>query len=141
MAAWIEEGRTKIRRATRHDLSAVGGLLGRAIPLRFGRRAVADRRDEVYVADEIGQGVVGVIGLAYRRSLPLAGVVVDVDPLVGARDAVVVGLVDFGLARARARGCVRFVVTGAPALPRAGVAATTEWTAGTTRIVCLRDAG
>lgn len=122
MAVWIEDRRVKVRRATRHDLVAIGTLLGRVVPVRFGRRAVADRRDEIYVADEPGAGIVGVVGLAYRRSLSAGGVVVDLDPLAGRRSAVVAGLRDFAVARARARGCVRVVVaapgsTAAGALP------------------------
>ena len=111
MAVWIEDRQTKIRRATRHDLAAIERLLGRSVGVRFGRRAVADRRDDVWVAEEVGGEIVGVMGLAYRRSLSVAGVIVDVDPLVGRRRAVDEGLLDFALARARARGGVRVVVS------------------------------
>lgn len=122
MAAWIENRRVKIRRATRRDVVAIGTMLGRSIPVRFGRRAVADRRDEVYVAQEVDGPLVGVVGLAYRRSLSAAGVVAEVDPLAGARETVVAGLLDFAIDRGRARGCVRLVV-GVPVPPAAPVAA------------------
>jgi len=112
MAAWIENRRVKIRRATRHDLAAIARLLGRPIPVRFGRRAVADRRDDVYVAEDVDADLVGVVGLAYRRSLSAGGVVVDVDPLQGVRHTVVEGLFDFAVDRARARGCLRLVIAG-----------------------------
>lgn len=141
MAAWIEDRRVKIRRATRHDLEAIGALLGRAIPVRFGRRTVADRRDEIYVADEIGTGVVGVVGLAYRRSLSLGGVVADFDPLEGRRRTVVLGLLEFALARARGRGCVRAIVADPTRAETSGLVEGSPWTAATVRARRLDPSG
>jgi N-acetylglutamate synthase-like GNAT family acetyltransferase len=139
MATWIEDRRVKIRRATRYDLDAIGTLLGTSIPTRFGRRAVADRRDDVYVAAEADGDLVGVLGLAYRRSLTRAGVVVDVDPLTGVRDSVVVGLLEFAIARARGRGAVRLVV----AEPSGATATACEdrWRSERTRALSLRGVG
>jgi N-acetylglutamate synthase-like GNAT family acetyltransferase len=137
MAAWIEDRRVKIRRATRHDLAAIATLLDRAIPVRFGRRAVADRRDEVYVADEVGVGVVGVVGLAYRRSLSVPGMVVDVDPLAGSRRTVVAGLLDFVVGRARARGCVRVCAVEAARAEADGLLDDAPWTAAPVRVRAL----
>jgi len=130
MPAWLEGREAKIRRATRRDLASVERLVGHAIPLRFGRRALADRRADVWVAEEAGGGIVGVMGLAYRRSLSLPGVIVDVDPLVATRPIIRDGLLDFARTRARGRGCAMLVVPSAAA---------PGWNGTSTRDVVLVD--
>ena len=140
MGVWIEERVVKLRRATRRDLAAVGTLLGTPVDRRFGRRVVADLGADVYVAEHAEDGVVGIVGVAYRRSLSAGRFVAEIDPLASRDPAHVGALLDFAGSRARRRGC-RELVVGA-ALASAAEAALDDrgWSRRTVRVNVLSDA-
>src|SRR5262245_66238717 len=66
------EGGLRVRRGRRHDLERLRDLIGgRAEPRaeRFARRTLADLGQDVYVAEAPGGEIVGVVAVAYVRSL------------------------------------------------------------------------
>jgi len=103
----------RVRRGRRQDLAQVQALLGgdTARPAsRFFRRLVADLGGDVYVAEDAGGEIVGLVALTYARSLTRGGRSALLDGVRARRDAarpVIEGLVQFAEDRARRRGCHR----------------------------------
>ena len=101
-----------VRRGRRHDLAQVAAVLG--VDDRRLKRLYAgvlkDLRTDIYVAEEAGGGIVGIVALLYARSLVQGGPAAVLD---GARarcvpgGPVLDGLVAFAEERARRRGCRR----------------------------------
>jgi hypothetical protein len=103
----------RVRRGRRGDLPRVLALLGlEAAPraMRLYRRVVADLGTDLYVAEDGGGEVVGLVSIVYSRSLFRGGLSARLD---GARAAtspaapVLDGLIAFAERRARRRGCHR----------------------------------
>jgi N-acetylglutamate synthase-like GNAT family acetyltransferase len=141
MAVWIEERVVKLRRATRHDLAALATLLECSIDPRFGRRTVADLGADVYVAEHARDGVVGVVGVSYRRSLAAGRFVAEVAPLAS-RDPTHIGaLLDFAAARARRRGCHELIVCVALAPDADAALDERGWSRRTVRVGVVADPG
>jgi hypothetical protein len=102
-----------VRRGRRHDLSQVAAVLGVDEAGRLKRlyaRVSKDLRTDVYVAEEPGGQIVGIVALLYARSLFQGGPSAVLDG-ARARSApvgpVLDGLVAFAEERARRRGCRR----------------------------------
>lgn len=104
-----------MRRGRRRDLAQLQALLGSpsgASPAdrleRFLRRILADLGTDVYVAEDAEGRIVGVVSVAYRRSLMRGGLSAILDGVrAAAAPAVLEGLVAFAEERARRRGCRR----------------------------------
>jgi hypothetical protein len=101
----------RVRRGSRRDLPQLRVVLGAPATdrlERFYRRILDDLGMDVYVAEDPEGAIVGVVSLAYRRSLVRGGVSAFLDG-VRAREApaVLEGLVAFAEERARRRGCSR----------------------------------
>ena len=101
----------RVRRGRRRDLPQLRVVLGAPATdrlERFYRRILADLGMDVYVAEDPEGAIVGVVSLAYRRSLVRGGVSAFLDG-VRTREApaVLEGLVAFAEERARRRGCCR----------------------------------
>jgi hypothetical protein len=103
----------RVRRGRRGDLPRVLALLGRqSAPqtMRLYRRVVADLGTDLYVAEDAGGQVVGLVSIVYSRSLFRGALSARLD---GARAAaspaapVLDGLIAFAERRARRRGCRR----------------------------------
>ena len=102
----------RVRRGRRHDLAQVAAVLGvdDGGLKRLYVRVLKDLRTDVYVAEEPGGGIVGIVALLYARSLVQGGPAAVLD---GARargvsvGPVLDGLVAFAEERARRRGCRR----------------------------------
>jgi GNAT superfamily N-acetyltransferase len=103
----------RVRRGRRRDLPGVQALL--AVPAgdrleRFFRRIVADLGTDVYVAEDAGGEIAGILCIVYARSLVRGGLSATLD---GARvrdasdRAALDRLVAFAEERARRRGCRR----------------------------------
>ena len=111
----------RVRRGRRGDLPRVLALLGlEADPrrARLYRRVVADLGTDLYVAEDAGGDVVGLVAIVYARSLFRGGLSARLD---GARasEGLLDGLTAFAERRARRRGCARLEVHldgGEPAL-------------------------
>ena len=107
-----------VRRGRRADLAQLRDLI--ALPPdarleRFLRRMLADLGMDIYVAEDGERQIVGVVSVAYRRSLMRGGLWAILDgvrtastPAAPALDA----LVAFAEARARRRGCRRISLSG-----------------------------
>lgn len=102
----------RLRRCKRTDAPVVAELVGRRLEVqrreRFYRRMLADLRCDVYIAEDSEGRAVGLVALAYQRSLAGDGFCATLDEAVatGPRAAeVLAGLVSFAEARARKRGC------------------------------------
>jgi hypothetical protein len=100
-----------VRRGQRRDLAQLHALI--ALPAearleRFLRRMLADLGMDIYVAEDGERRIVGVISVAYRRSLMRGGLSAILDG-VRTRSApdVLEALVAFAEQRARRRGCRR----------------------------------
>jgi hypothetical protein len=114
MAVRLLPGTTlRVRRGRRRDLAQMQDLLGLPggdRPVRFFRRILADLGADVYVAEEPGGAIVGVVSLVYARSLTRGGLSAVLD---GARARheparpLLEGLVAFAEERARRRGARR----------------------------------
>ncbi|HEY3188429.1 MAG TPA: hypothetical protein VGJ70_13205 [Solirubrobacteraceae bacterium] len=77
---------------------------------RFLRRMLADLGMDVYVAEDADGRVVGVVSVAYRRSLMRGGLSAILDGVrTASAPAALDGLVAFAEERARRRGCHRLV--------------------------------
>ena len=103
----------RVRRGRRHDLPQLQAVLGAAGDGRLKRlygRILKDLRNDVYVAEEPGGAIVGMVALMYARSLVQGGLAAMLDG-VRTRHApagpVLDGLVAFAEERARRRGCRR----------------------------------
>src|SRR5262245_52613146 len=103
----------RVRRGRRGDLPRVLALLGLAPEprrARLYRRVVADLGTDLYVAEDAGGAVVGLVSIVYSRSLFQGGLSARLD---GARAVaspaapVLDGLIAFAERRARRRGCRR----------------------------------
>jgi hypothetical protein len=114
MAARLLPGTdVRVRRGCRRDLPKVQAVLGETADARLTRlfrRIVADLGTDVYVAEEPGGEIVGIVSVVYARSLMRGGLSAMLD---GARARlrparpILDGLVAFAEARARRRGCRR----------------------------------
>ena len=109
-----------VRRARRSDLPQLRALLGAEATARLERmlrRLLADLRTDVYVAEDAAGEIVGVVSIAYARSLVRGGLAAVLD---GARArhpssaALLADLVGFAEARARRRGCRRLTAWVGP---------------------------
>ncbi len=100
-----------VRRGRRHDLPQVEAVLGVAGDGRFRRlyaRVLKDLRNDLYVAEEPGGEIVGIVALHYGRSLGQGGLTAELDGAWTRRaptGPVLHGLVAFAEERARRRGC------------------------------------
>lgn len=103
----------RVRRGRRDDLPQVAALLGVSGAGSFRRlfaRVVKDLRGELYVAEEPGGAIVGLVVVRYGRSLVRGGLTAELDGVrtgPAAADAVRAELLAFAEARARRRGCRR----------------------------------
>jgi hypothetical protein len=103
----------RVRRGRRGDLPRMQDLLGVGAmdgPPRFYRRALADLGADVYVAEEAGGAIVGVVSLVYARSFTRGGLSAVLDGAHAGGEPtqlVLEGLVAFAEERARRRGCRR----------------------------------
>ncbi|HZP42374.1 MAG TPA: hypothetical protein VFD84_12830 [Candidatus Binatia bacterium] len=105
----LESG-VRIRRGRRRDLPAVERVLGRAPATGFGRvyrRVLRDLGTDVYVAEDAGGAIVGLVAVVYARSLVRGGASALLDGARAAARPVLDGLVAFAEERARRRGCRR----------------------------------
>lgn len=104
-------GDLRVRRGRRHDLTAVRTLLGAdALPPKFFRRLVTDLGADVYVAEDAGGVIVGLVSVAYARSLVRGGASALLDGVRAGREPagpLLEGLIAFAEERARRRGCRR----------------------------------
>jgi len=101
----------RVRRGRRRDLAALQAVIGTppgARLERFLRRMLADLGMDVYVAEDADGRIVGVVSVAYRRSLMRGGLSAILDGVrADPTPAVLEGLVAFAEERARRRGCRR----------------------------------
>jgi GNAT superfamily N-acetyltransferase len=108
----------RVRRSGRRDAPQVRALLGPgALPERECRRLLASLATDVYVAEDAAGRLVGLVSLAYARSLVRGGwaAVLDGVRTAGHAAGVVDGLVAFAEERARRRGCRRLTAWVDPA--------------------------
>ena len=109
----------RVRRGRRRDLEALGRTLGVPVAGRLARvfrRILADLGNDVYVAEDAGGELVGVVSVVYRRSLVQGGLAAVLDGVRTHPGAVSLldGLVAFAEERARRRGCRRLTACVAP---------------------------
>jgi len=109
MAARVLPGSDcRVRRGRRHDLGAVRTLLGTDdLPPKVFRRLLADLGADVYVAEDAGGAIVGLVSVAYARSLVRGGASALLDGARAAHPPILEGLIAFAEERARRRGCRR----------------------------------
>jgi GNAT superfamily N-acetyltransferase len=112
MAARVLPGSDcRVRRGRRHDLGAVRTLLGAGdLPPKFFRRLISDLGSDVYVAEDPDGAIVGLVSVAYARSLVRGGASALLDGVRTAREPagpLLEGLIAFAEDRARRRGCRR----------------------------------
>lgn len=74
---------------------------------RFLRRLLADLGTDVYVAEAEGGEIVGVVAIAYVRSLQRGRWAAVLDAARTARAPLLDGLIAFAEERARRRGCAQ----------------------------------
>ena len=99
----------RVRRGRRRDVEALARVLGATADgrlVRVFRRHLADLGNDVYVAEDAGGELVGVVAVVYRRSLVEGGLAATLDG-VRAPDGLIEGLLAFAEERARRRGCRR----------------------------------
>jgi hypothetical protein len=109
----------RVRRGRRRDLAALGRTLGVPVEGRLARvfrRILADLGNDVYVAEDAGGELVGVVSVVYRRSLMQGGLAAVLDGVRTRPEAAPLldGLVAFAEERARRRGCRRLTACVAP---------------------------
>ena len=100
----------RVRRGRRGDLPRVLALLGRASAprvMRLYRRVVADLGTDLYVAEDAGGEVVGLVSIVYSRSLFRGGLSARLDGARASTSPLLDGLIAFAERRARRRGCQR----------------------------------
>src|SRR6185503_10029127 len=101
----------RVRRSRRSDLARVRALLpsddGRRE--RFDRRTFASLAGDVYVAEDARGAIVGVVSVAYLRSLREGRYAAVLDAARAAADSTTLldRLIAFAERRARRRGCRR----------------------------------
>jgi len=112
-------GNVRVRRGRRSDLARVRTLLPAIDGTsreRFDRRTLASLAGDVYVAEDAAGDIVGIVSVAYLRSiaegrfaavLDTARVAADSPPLLDR-------LIAFAEARARRRGCRRLAAMLGP---------------------------
>jgi hypothetical protein len=107
----VLEGGLRVRRGRRHDLERLHGLIagcGEPRVERFDRRTLADLSHDVYVAEAPGGEIVGVVAVAYVRSLAggrFAAVLDTARIAPGPGGALLDALLDVAEERALRRGC------------------------------------
>jgi GNAT superfamily N-acetyltransferase len=113
MARLLPGTALRVRRGRRHDLPQIRAVLGAPAVERLERvyrRILADLGTDVYVAEDTGGEIVGLVSVVYTRSLARGGLSALLD---GARarcapaGPLLEGLVAFAEDRARRRGCRR----------------------------------
>lgn len=103
----------RLRRGRRGDLDRLRGLLSASSGSRverFDRRTLADLGHDVYVAEAPGGALVGVVVVAYVRSLRagrFAAVLDTARAAPGGGQPLLDALLDVAEERARRRGCRR----------------------------------
>jgi hypothetical protein len=100
----------RVRRGRRDDLPRVLALLGRESgprATRLYRRVVADLGTDLYVAEDAGGEVVGLVSIVYSRSLFRGGLAARLDGARAPSSPLLDGLIAFAERRARRRGCRR----------------------------------
>jgi hypothetical protein len=105
------DGGLRLRRGRRSDLDRLRGLLPAADQPRverFDRRTLADLGHDVYVVEAPGGSLVGVVAIAYVRSLCAGRFAAVLDTAHTVPDAgrpLLDALLDVAEERARRRGC------------------------------------
>jgi GNAT superfamily N-acetyltransferase len=112
MARLLPGTAVRVRRGRRRDLAQVQSLLGADAGdrlERFFRRILADLGSDVYVAEDGGGEIVGLVAVVYARSLVRGGLSAVLDGARARREParLLEGLVAFAEERARKRGCRR----------------------------------
>jgi hypothetical protein len=100
----------RLRRGRRSDLARLQALLPSAPQrARFDRRTLASLAGDVYVAEDAGGAIVGVVSVAYLRSMTEGRFAAVLDAARAAADSLPLldRLIAFAEARARRRGCRR----------------------------------
>lgn len=106
----------RVRRGRRADFAQVQAVLGAGAggrAERFYRRMLADLGVDLYVAEDGAGAIVGLVSVAYVRSLAAGGAAAVLDTArvsVAPAAPLLDGLVAFAEARARRRGCRRLDV-------------------------------
>ena len=113
------EQAVRLRRGRRSDAPGVRGLLhadANAARARFDRRTLASLAGDVYVAEAAGGAIVGIVSVAYLRSLSEGrfAAVLDAARAVADSAPLLDRLIAFAEARARRRGCRRLAALVAP---------------------------
>jgi hypothetical protein len=119
-------GNVRVRRGRRTDLPRVRSLLPVADAARrerFDRRTLASLAGDVYVAEDADGAIVGIVSVAYLRSLNEGRFAAVLDAAHAAADSppLLDRLIAFAETRARRRGCRRLAaVLGPPDGPQEG---------------------
>jgi N-acetylglutamate synthase-like GNAT family acetyltransferase len=105
------EDAVRVRRGRRSDVARVRALLPASDPQRerFDRRTFASLAGDVYVAEDAAGAIVGVVSVAYVRSLGEGRTAAVLDAARAAADSAPLldRLIAFAEMRARRRGCRR----------------------------------
>jgi hypothetical protein len=112
-------GAVRVRRGRRSDAAGVRGLLrGDAGDRRerFDRRTLASLAGDVYVAEAAGGTIVGIVSVAYLRSLGEGrfAAVLDAARVAAGSGPLLDRLIAFAETRARRRGCRRLAALVEP---------------------------
>lgn len=105
----------RVRRGRRRDLPQLAALLGcdaAGWRARAFRRIIADLGTDVYVAENEGGEIVGMVSVVYARSLAQGGLCALLDAARTRHEpayALLAPLVAFAEERARKRGCRRLM--------------------------------
>ena len=109
----------RVRRGRRSDLPRVRSLLpvpDHARRERFDRRTLASLAGDVYVAEDAEGAIVGIVSVAYLRSVTEGRFAAVLDAARAAADSppLLDRLIAFAEARARRRGCRQLAAMPAP---------------------------
>jgi hypothetical protein len=107
----------RVRRGRRSDLPGVRSLLPVADPAareRFDRRTLASLAGDVYVAEDAAGGIVGVVSVAYLRSMSEGRYRAVLDAARADSPPLLDRLIAFAETRARRRGCRRLAAVLGP---------------------------
>ena len=110
MARLLPGTAVRVRRGRRRDFEAVRALLAAPAGERLARvfrRILADLGTDVYVAEDEGGEIVGMVSVLYARSLARGGLAALLEGARARGPALLGGLVAFAEERARKRGCRR----------------------------------
>jgi len=113
MARFLPGTAMRVRRGRRRDLPQVETVLGAGAGdrlARYYRRILADLGTDVYVAEDAHGEIVGIVAVAYARSLMRGGLSAMLDGACARHQParpVLEGLLAFAEERARRRGCRR----------------------------------